>query len=120
MRKPVVENMMKALYFQFTAGVLPLYAVCFVGYWAYGNKTSSYLLNNVSGPIWVKAMANIAAFLQTVIALHVCLFFFFGFFQPPTFYFLKISYQVLIAACRYLQVQCMSIWTLSLVLKEVH
>lgn len=77
MRKPVVENMMKALYFQFTAGVVPLYAVCFVGYWAYGNQTSSYLLNNVNGPIWVKAMANIAAFLQTVIALHVCLFLFF-------------------------------------------
>ncbi|CAN6568906.1 unnamed protein product [Malus baccata var. baccata] len=70
-RKPVVDNMMKALYFQFTAGVVPLYAVCFIGYWAYGNNTSSYLLNNVNGPVWVKAMANFAAFLQTVIALHV-------------------------------------------------
>ncbi|KAL0003255.1 hypothetical protein SO802_017036 [Lithocarpus litseifolius] len=70
-RKPVVDNMLKALYFQFTAGVLPMYAVTFVGYWAYGSSTSSYLLNNVTGAVWVKAMANIAAFLQTVIALHI-------------------------------------------------
>uniref|UniRef100_A0A7N0TP28 Amino acid transporter transmembrane domain-containing protein n=1 Tax=Kalanchoe fedtschenkoi TaxID=63787 RepID=A0A7N0TP28_KALFE len=70
-RQPVVGNMMKALYFQFTAGVLPMYAVTFVGYWAYGSSTSSYLLNSVNGPVWVKAVANISAFLQTVIALHV-------------------------------------------------
>ncbi|XP_057789026.1 proline transporter 2-like [Salvia miltiorrhiza] len=70
-RPPVVQNMMKALYFQFTVGVLPMYAVTFMGYWAYGSKTSSYLLNNVSGPIWVKTFANISAFLQTVIALHI-------------------------------------------------
>lgn len=74
MRQPVVDNMLKALYFQFTAGVLPMYAVTFVGYWAYGSSTSSYLLNNVTGAVWVKAMANIAAFLQTVIALHVLVF----------------------------------------------
>lgn len=74
MRQPVVDNMLKALYFQFTAGVLPMYAVTFVGYWAYGSSTSSYLLNNVTGAVWVKAAANIAAFLQTVIALHVLFF----------------------------------------------
>jgi hypothetical protein len=73
-RQPVVDNMLKALYFQFTAGVLPMYAVTFVGYWAYGNSTSAYLLNSVTGSVWVKAMANIAAFLQTVIALHVLVF----------------------------------------------
>lgn len=72
-RQPVVRNMMKALYFQFTAGVLPLYAVVFMGYWAYGSRTSTYLLSSVSGPVWLKALANIAAFLQTVIALHVCI-----------------------------------------------
>ncbi|KAJ4719913.1 Proline transporter like [Melia azedarach] len=70
-RQPVVPNMMKALYFQFSVGVLPLYAVAFSGYWAYGNSSSSYLLNNVSGPVWVKAAANISAFLQSVIALHI-------------------------------------------------
>lgn len=70
-RQPVVKNMLKALYFQFTAGVLPMYAVTFIGYWAYGSSTSTYLLNSVNGPIWIKAAANISAFLQTVIALHV-------------------------------------------------
>ncbi|XP_058748160.1 proline transporter 1-like isoform X1 [Vicia villosa] len=70
-RQPVVKNMMKALYFQFTVGVLPLYLVTFAGYWAYGSSTETYLLNNVNGPIWVKALANIAAFLQSVIALHI-------------------------------------------------
>lgn len=74
-RPPVVKNMEKGLWFQFTVGLLPLYAVTFIGYWAYGNSTSSYLLNSVHGPIWVKAVANLSAFLQTVIALHV---------SPPT------------------------------------
>ncbi|KAK9105056.1 hypothetical protein Scep_021900 [Stephania cephalantha] len=69
-KQPVVENMKKALYFQFTVGVLPMYAVTFMGYWAFGSSTSSYLLNSISGPAWVKIMANLAAFLQTVIALH--------------------------------------------------
>ena len=74
-RPPVVKNMEKALWFQFTIGSVPLYAVIFIGYWAYGNDTSSYLLNSVHGPVWVKAVANLAAFLQTVIALHVSLMF---------------------------------------------
>lgn len=73
-REPVISNMMKALYFQFTIGVLPLYAVTFMGYWAYGSSTSTYLLNNVSGPVWVKTIANIAAFLQSIVALHVIIF----------------------------------------------
>ena len=70
-RPPVVKNMEKALWFQFTVGSLPLYAVIFMGYWAYGSSTSGYLLNSVHGPVWIKAVANISAFLQTVIALHV-------------------------------------------------
>ncbi|KQJ87026.1 hypothetical protein BRADI_4g09070v3 [Brachypodium distachyon] len=70
-KPPVVKNMEKALWLQFTAGSVPLYAVIFIGYWAYGNETSSYLLNSVHGPVWVKAVANLAAFLQTVIALHI-------------------------------------------------
>ncbi|CAK7325792.1 unnamed protein product [Dovyalis caffra] len=70
-RQPVVRNMMKGLYFQFTAGILPMYAVTFIGYWAYGSSTSTYLLSSVNGPVWVKALANISAFLQTVISLHI-------------------------------------------------
>ncbi|ESW13805.1 hypothetical protein PHAVU_008G227600 [Phaseolus vulgaris] len=70
-RQPVVKNMMKSLYFQFTVGVLPLYMVTFAGYWAYGSSTPTYLMGGVNGPVWAKAMANIAAFLQSVIALHI-------------------------------------------------
>ncbi|XP_019459153.1 PREDICTED: proline transporter 1-like [Lupinus angustifolius] len=70
-RQPVVKNMMKALYFQFTVGVLPLYLITFTGYWAYGSSTATYLLNDANGLVWVKVMANITAFLQSVIALHI-------------------------------------------------
>ncbi|KAK8458749.1 hypothetical protein SEVIR_2G003500v4 [Setaria viridis] len=83
-RPPVVKNMEKALWFQFTAGSLPLYAVTFMGYWAYGSATSSYLLNNVKGPVWIKATANMSAFLQTVIALHI--------FASPMYEFLDTKY----------------------------
>lgn len=71
MREPVVKNMIKALNFQFTLGIVPMHAVTYIGYWAYGSNASSYLLNNVSGPVWLKGIANIAAFLQAIIALHV-------------------------------------------------
>ncbi|KAJ0258708.1 Amino acid transporter [Hirschfeldia incana] len=85
-RQPVVKNMMKALYFQFTAGVLPMYAVTFIGYWAYGSSTSTYLLNSVNGPIWVKALANVSAILQSVIALHI--------FASPTYEYMDTKFGV--------------------------
>ncbi|RWR86178.1 putative proline transporter 2 isoform X1 [Cinnamomum micranthum f. kanehirae] len=83
-KPPVVKNMQKALYFQFIIGNLPLYAVTFVGYWAYGSSTTSYLLNNVHGPVWVKMVANLTAFLQSVIALHI--------FASPTYEYLDTRY----------------------------
>ncbi|KAM0953455.1 putative amino acid transporter, transmembrane domain-containing protein [Dioscorea sansibarensis] len=83
-KPPVIKNMEKALWFQFTIGVLPLYAVTFIGYWAYGSSTSTYLLNSVKGPVWVKTMANIAAFLQTIIALHI--------FASPMYEYLDTHY----------------------------
>ncbi|KAK1320358.1 putative proline transporter 2 [Acorus calamus] len=83
-KPPVIKNMEKALWFQFTIGGLPLYAVTFMGYWAYGSSTSGYLLNNVTGPVWVKTAANIAAFLQTVIALHI--------FASPMYEYLDTRY----------------------------
>ncbi|KAE9594344.1 putative amino acid transporter, transmembrane domain-containing protein [Lupinus albus] len=70
-REPVVKNMMKALCFQFTVGAIPFFVVVFVGYWAYGSSTGTYLLNNVNGPVSMKGLANIAAFFQGVITLHV-------------------------------------------------
>ncbi|KAJ0489490.1 putative amino acid transporter, transmembrane domain-containing protein [Helianthus annuus] len=59
-KQPVVGNMMKALYFQFTVGV--------------------------SGPVWVKTFANISAFLQTVIALHI--------FASPMYEYLDTKYGI--------------------------
>ncbi|XP_059317894.1 proline transporter 2-like [Lycium ferocissimum] len=85
-RAPVVNNMLKALYFQFSLGSVPVHAVTYVGYWAYGSSSSSYLLNNVSGPVWVKALANITAFLQAIIALHI--------FASPTYEFLDTKYGI--------------------------
>ncbi|CAL9235768.1 unnamed protein product [Arabidopsis halleri] len=85
-RQPVVKNMMKALYFQFTVGVLPMYAVVFIGYWAYGSSTSAYLLNNVNGPVWVKALANISAILQSVISLHI--------FASPTYEYMDTKFGI--------------------------
>ncbi|OIW14203.1 hypothetical protein TanjilG_21343 [Lupinus angustifolius] len=70
-REPVVKNMMKALKFQFTIGLLPFFLIIFAGYWAYGSSTGTYLLNNVTGPVWVKSLGHISAFLQAVIALHI-------------------------------------------------
>ncbi|XP_011036025.1 PREDICTED: proline transporter 1-like isoform X2 [Populus euphratica] len=86
-KQPVVSNMMKSLYFQFSAGVLPMYAVTFIGYWAYGSSTSTYLLSSVNGPVWVKALANISAFLQTVIALHI--------FASPMYEYLDTKYGII-------------------------
>lgn len=83
-KPPVIKNMEKALWFQFTIGLLPLYGVAFMGYWAYGSSTSSYLLNSVSGPKWIKSVANIAAFFQTVIALHI--------FASPMYEYLDTKY----------------------------
>lgn len=84
LRAPYVKNMQKALYLQFTVGIVPLYIVTFVGYWAYGSSTSSYLLANVTGSKWVKTLANAATFLQTMITLHI--------FASPTYEYLDTKF----------------------------
>ncbi|CAH9113198.1 unnamed protein product [Cuscuta europaea] len=85
-KEPAVKNMMKALYFQFTVGVMPMLAVTFMGYWAYGSSSSAYLLNNVHGPVWLKAFANMCAFLQAIISLHI--------FASPTYEYLDTKYGI--------------------------
>ncbi|KAJ8760224.1 hypothetical protein K2173_011094 [Erythroxylum novogranatense] len=84
-RAPVVGNMMKSLYVLFTIGDLPMFAVMFCGYWAYGSSTSSYLLDNTSGPVWAKALANIAAFLQSIISFHI--------FACPSYEYLDTTFR---------------------------
>ncbi|KAK8579633.1 hypothetical protein V6N12_069947 [Hibiscus sabdariffa] len=85
-REPAVKNMLKALYFQFTVGVVPMLAITFIGYWAYGAETPTYLLNSVSGPLWIKASANISAFLQSIICLHI--------FASPTYEYLDTKFGI--------------------------
>lgn len=70
-KEPSVRNMKKALDLQFTVGTLPILMLTFVGYWAYGNDVVPYMLNSVSGPKSAVTVANAAAFLQTVVSLHV-------------------------------------------------
>lgn len=83
-RPPYIKNMQKALYLEFTMGVVPFYTLIFMGYWAYGSSTSSYLLDNVQGPKWVKTFANAATFLQTVVTLHI--------FASPTYEYLDTKF----------------------------
>ncbi|KAJ8764015.1 hypothetical protein K2173_004895 [Erythroxylum novogranatense] len=85
-KEPVVGNMLKALYVQFTVGVIPLFAVTLAGYWAYGSSTSTYLLSSTSGPVWLKAIANISAFLQAIIAFHI--------FASPSYEYLDTKYGI--------------------------
>ena len=76
-RQPSTTNMYKALGFQFTVGTFPILMVTFIGYWAYGNTVNPYLLNSTSGPKSAVTVANVAAFLQNIVCLHVSFTLFF-------------------------------------------
>ncbi|CAM6040597.1 unnamed protein product [Sphagnum compactum] len=70
-RQPTVRNTHKALVMQFTLGTFPIILVMMVAYWAYGNAVNTYVLNSTSGPRpWV-ALANVTAFLQMIVSIHV-------------------------------------------------
>lgn len=71
LRKPAVKNMRKALYSQYTVGVLFYYGVTIVGYWAYGSMVSSYLPENLSGPRWINVLINVIVFLQSAVSQHL-------------------------------------------------
>ncbi|KAG0607311.1 hypothetical protein M758_8G018700 [Ceratodon purpureus] len=70
-KEPSIRNTKKALILQFTVGTFPIVLLTFVGYWAYGNDVSPYMLNSASGPKSALTVANAAAFLQTVVALLI-------------------------------------------------
>lgn len=70
-RRPAVKNMRKALYVQYTAGLMVYYGVSIVGYWAYGSEVSDYLPKDLSGPKWARVLINLAVFLQNVISQHM-------------------------------------------------
>ncbi|KAL4344314.1 hypothetical protein HN51_062527 [Arachis hypogaea] len=71
LRKPAVKNMRKALYSQYTVGVMFYYGVTVLGYWAYGSLVSSYLPENLSGPRWINVLVNAINFLQSIISQHM-------------------------------------------------
>ncbi|KAF9603069.1 hypothetical protein IFM89_033794 [Coptis chinensis] len=71
LRKPVVKNMRKALYVQYTIGLGIYYGVSIVGYWAYGSSVSEYLPKELSGPKWGRVLINAMVFLQAVVSQHM-------------------------------------------------
>lgn len=71
LQMPAVTNMRKALYLQYTAGLLFYYGVSIAGYWAYGATVYEYLPQELSGPKSVKVLINAAVFLQSIVSQHV-------------------------------------------------
>ncbi|KAK4257006.1 hypothetical protein QN277_006654 [Acacia crassicarpa] len=71
LRKPAVSNMRKALYSQYTVGLLFYYGVTVLGYWAYGSNALVYLPNNFGGPKWAIIVVNGLVFLQSVVSQHM-------------------------------------------------
>ncbi|KAH1132776.1 hypothetical protein AAZX31_05G041300 [Glycine max] len=71
LRKPAMKNMRKALYLQYTVGVLFYYGVTVMGYWAYGSMVSAYLPENLSGPKWIDVLINAIVFLQSIVTQHM-------------------------------------------------
>lgn len=70
-RPPTVRNIYKALGFEYIVGGTPVIVLVFVAYWAYGNGVSEYLLYSTSGPTWLVTVANVAAFLQVLVTIHI-------------------------------------------------
>lgn len=68
-----MKNMRKAMYLQYTVGLLVYYGVCLIGYWAYGTQATQYLPNQLGGRMWIQVLINVAVFLQSIISQHVSL-----------------------------------------------
>jgi hypothetical protein len=68
-KPPTVQNIYKSLVMQYTLGAIPVFT--FIGYWAYGNAVSQYMLFSSFGPTWLITVANCAAFLQILVTIHV-------------------------------------------------
>ncbi|XP_076917495.1 proline transporter 2-like [Bidens hawaiensis] len=71
LRKPAITNMRKALYLQYSVGLLFYYGVSIVGYWAYGSSVSTYLPEELSGPKWANVTINAITFIQSIISQHM-------------------------------------------------
>ncbi|KAF7806010.1 proline transporter 2-like [Senna tora] len=71
LRKPAVKNMRRALYSQYTVGLLFYYGIILLAYWAYGSHVSVYLPQNFSGPRWANVLVNALAYLQSIVSQHM-------------------------------------------------
>ncbi|CAK9863752.1 unnamed protein product [Sphagnum jensenii] len=70
-RPPTVRNIYKALGLQYTLGAIPIIGLTLIGYWAYGNVVSGFILESNSGPKWLVTVAKVAAFFQILVTLHI-------------------------------------------------
>lgn len=84
-KPPTVQNIYKSLVMQYTLGAIPVVVLRFVGYWAYGNAVSQYMLFSSSGPTWLITIANCAAFLQILVTIHMSTY-----MHPQTSQLLKL------------------------------
>nr|AFK47001.1 unknown [Lotus japonicus] len=71
LRAPAVKNMRKALYSQYSVGLMLYYGVTIMGYWAYGSMVTAYLPENLSGPRWINVLINAIVFLQSIVSQHM-------------------------------------------------
>ncbi|KAE9610110.1 putative amino acid transporter, transmembrane domain-containing protein [Lupinus albus] len=65
--------MRKALYSQFTIGIMFYYGITIVGYWTYGSMVYAYLPQNFNGPRWINVLINAIVLLQSITSQHVCI-----------------------------------------------
>ncbi|CAK9203061.1 unnamed protein product [Sphagnum troendelagicum] len=70
-RPPTARNIYKALGLQYTLGAIPIIGLTLIGYWAYGNVVSGFILESNSGPKWLVTVAKVAAFFQILVTLHI-------------------------------------------------
>jgi hypothetical protein len=73
-RPPIVQNIYKALGFQYIIDAIPVIVLTFVEYWTYGNNVNEYLLYSTSSPTWLVTIANVMAFLQILVTIHVSIY----------------------------------------------
>ena len=55
----------------YSVGSLAFLLISFICYWAYGSELSPNVIENLSGPKWVIALAYIAGAAQIIVSFHV-------------------------------------------------
>ncbi|KAL3148674.1 hypothetical protein ABBQ38_014090 [Trebouxia sp. C0009 RCD-2024] len=63
-KEPAVKNMFKGITMAYSLISSTYFTVAISGYWAFGQTSLPYLLNNLSTPSWPITIANLAAIVQ--------------------------------------------------------